>query len=56
MKEHESLCDSANGTQPLEWCLFRIQHGRCCTLSVTNGPITAQDKDPALLFAYREQC
>jgi hypothetical protein len=25
-------------------------------LCVTNEPITAQNKDPALLFAYREQC
>lgn len=31
IKEHKSLCESANDTLPLEWCLFRMR----CTVAVS---------------------
>lgn len=46
---------------PMMLCRLSVACSGCdarllSTLCVTNEPITAQDKDPALLFAYREQC
>lgn len=46
---------------PMEHCRLSGACSGCdarlpSTLCVTNEPITVQNKDPALLFAYREQC